>query len=94
MTLDAITVNQGDDTITVTITGGGTFDTSAAESMFTVTGETVTGVTLESSNTVAKLTIDAADAENTGAAITITKDAFASGTVVEKDDVSATSTKA
>lgn len=94
VTLDAITVNQGDDTITVTISGGGKFDTSATKDMFTVTDETVTAVALSNNDTVAKLTITAADTDNTGAAITIAKEAFTSDAVVTKDNVTASSGQA
>ena len=91
VTLDAITVNQDDDTITLTITGGGTFAAGATSDKFTVSGETVEQVALESSNTVAKLTITAADAENASAVVTIAQDAFDSSQVVTKDNVAAVS---
>ena len=92
--LDAITVKQDDDTITLTISGGGKFDTSATKDMFTVTDETVTAVALSNNDTVAKLTITAADADNTGAAITIAKEAFTADAVVTKDNVIASSGQA
>ena len=91
VTLDAITVNQDDDTITLTITGGGAFVAGATRDKFTVSGETVEQVALESSNTVAKLTITAADAENASAVVTIAQDAFDSSQVVTKDNVAAVS---
>lgn len=96
-----VTLADGDDTITLTIAGGGAFTSGVTQDKFTVTGDdqsslTVTNVQLSSSDTVATLTLSPAV---TGASIgtgkvVIAKDAFTAATVVTDTNVTAAASKA
>ena len=96
-----VTLADGDDTITLTIAGGGAFTSGVTQDKFTVTGDdqsslTVTNVQLSSSETVATLTLSPAV---TGASIgtgkvVIAKDAFTAATVVTDTNVTAAASKA
>ncbi len=87
VTTVAFTIATGNDTVKATLKKGTFQPEKTSTSLYTISGETVTGAAFENDNKTVVLTITAADDQNSNAAITIKGEAFDKSTVVTASDV-------
>ncbi len=87
VTTVAFTIATGNDTVKATLKKGAFQPEKTSTSLYTISGETVTGAAFENDNKTVVLTITAADDQNSNASITIKGEAFDKSTVVTASDV-------